>query len=73
MSRISVEMFEGKIDSLYRLVILGAKRASQLSKPEARPMVRSTSRKPTMVALEEVLADKLKPRIGGEEDETYLE
>ncbi|GMU93852.1 MAG: hypothetical protein AMXMBFR4_29100 [Candidatus Hydrogenedentota bacterium] len=73
MSRISVEQFDDKIDSLYRLVILAAKRATQLSKPDARALVPVRSKKPTMTALEEVLAGKVKARIGGGDEEDFLE
>ena len=64
MSNISVEQFEGKIDSLYRLVILAAKRATQISKPDSRPLVPVRSRKPTLV---------VKPRIGEGDEEDFLE
>ena len=73
MSNISVEQFEGKIDSLYRLVILAAKRATQISKPDSRPLAPVRSRKPTLVALEEVLSGKVKPRIGEGDEEDFLE
>jgi DNA-directed RNA polymerase omega subunit len=73
MSNISVEMFEGKIDSLYRLVILAAKRTAQISKPDSRPLVPVRSRKPTLVALEEILSGKVKPRIGDSDEEGFLE
>lgn len=73
MDKLSVEQFEGKIDSLYRLVILAAQRAAQISKPDSRPLVPVRSKKPTIVALEEILEGKVKPRIGGGEDEAILE
>lgn len=72
-SNISVEQFDGKIDSLYRLVILAAKRATQISRPDARPLVPVRSRKPTLVALEEILSGKVKPRIGESDEEGFLE
>ena len=73
MSKISVEQFDDKIDSLYRLVILAARRASQISKPDARPLVPVRSKKPTIVALEEILQGKVTARIGGVDEEEYLE
>lgn len=73
MSNISVEQFDDKIDSLYRLVILAAKRATQISKPDSRPLVPVRSRKPTLVALEEVLSGKVKPRIGEGDEEAFLD
>ena len=60
MANISIEDLEGKADSLYRLVIAAAKRASQLARPDSRPLVNPTSKKPTVVALEEIIADKVK-------------
>jgi DNA-directed RNA polymerase omega subunit len=73
MSKISVEQFDGKIDSLYRLVILAARRASQISRPDTRPLVPVRSKKPTIVALEEILQGKVTARIGGVDEEDYLE
>ena len=73
MSAISVEQFEDKIDSLYRLVILAAKRATQISKPDSRPLVPVRSRKPTLVALEEILNGKVKARIGTGDEEDFIE
>ena len=73
MSNISVEMLEGQIDSLYRLVILAAKRTAQISKPASRPLVPVRSRKPPLVALEEILSGKVKPRIGESDEEGFLE
>lgn len=59
-----------KMDSLYRLVNIAAKRANQISKPETRALVRSDSRKPTIVALEEIMSGKITYRSGegGEDD-----
>lgn len=73
MSTISVEQFDDKIDSLYRLVILAARRASQISKPDSRPLVPVRSKKPTIVALEEILQGKVKARIGGTDEEVFFE
>jgi len=73
MNRISVEQFDDKIDSLYRLVILAARRAAQISKPDTRPLVPVRSKKPTIVALEEILQGKVTARIGGVDEEEYLE
>lgn len=71
MANISIEEFEGKCESLYRLVIAAARRASQLSKPDARPLVTPSSKKTTIVALQEILADKVRVQAGpgnGDED-----
>lgn len=69
----SVDDFAGKIDSLYRLVIVGARRANQISKNEAHSFGGVThGRKSTITALEEILEEKVGFRTG-EEDEDFLE
>lgn len=56
----SVDEFSDKIDSLYRLVIVGARRANQISKSESHGFAGVTrGKKPTVTALEEVLAGRL--------------
>lgn len=70
MANISIEYLEGKADSLYRLVIGAAKRASQLARPDSRPLVSPISKKPPVIALEEIIADKIKVVAGdGSEDD----
>lgn len=71
--RISVEDFEGRIDSLYRLVIVASRRAAQLSKPETRPLVSLTSKKPTVTALQEILAGKVTARTDAEDEIPFEE
>ncbi len=74
MNHLSIDDFqyEGEtIDSLYRLVNLAAKRANQLNRPDARPLVSARSRKPVMMALEEVLDGKVWYRTGSEEEDEY--
>lgn len=73
MEKFSIEDFDDKIDSLYRLVIVAARRASHLAKPDSRPFVARTSRKPTMVALEEVLEDKVTYKTGETDEGNYVE
>lgn len=69
MKHYSLEDFP-EMDSLYRLVNVAARRANQVNKPETRALVPTQSRKPTMVALEEILEGKVGYRRGdGEEDE----
>ncbi|MBI4558342.1 MAG: DNA-directed RNA polymerase subunit omega [Candidatus Hydrogenedentes bacterium] len=70
MERISIEDFDKKVDSLYRLVLLGARRAGQLAKPDSRSLVPAKSKKPTIVALQEILGGKVtyKTGVGDEED-----
>lgn len=69
----SVEDFRDKIDSLYRLVIVAARRAGQVNRPESRPLVSSYSKKPTVIALEEILEGKVGYTIGAQDEEDYLE
>ncbi len=70
----SVDEFAGKIDSLYRLTIVAARRANQITKNESHGFGTVThSKKSTITALEEVLSDKLGYYIGTQEDENYLE
>lgn len=47
------------IDSKYRMILIAAKRARQLQ-GGARPLIHTTSRKPTRVAVEEMRAGVLK-------------
>lgn len=70
----SVDDFSDKIDSLYRLVLVASRRANQISKNESHGFgTVTTSKKPTVTALEEVLDDKLGYYTGDDEDENYLE
>ncbi len=73
MERFSIEDFSGKIDSLYRLVIVASRRAQQLSKPDTRSLVPVRSKKPTLTALEEILNDKVKSRTSKEDEEEFSE
>jgi DNA-directed RNA polymerase omega subunit len=69
-----VDDFSSKVDSLYRLVILSARRANQISKTESHsfgPVARA--KKPIISALEEVLAGKVSYFTSKEEDEGYLD
>jgi DNA-directed RNA polymerase omega subunit len=70
----SVDDFAGKIDSLYRLVIVGARRANQITKNESHGFGSVTqAKKATVTALEEVMQDKVGYDITTEEDEDFLE
>jgi DNA-directed RNA polymerase omega subunit len=59
MSDITIEALEGKCESMYKLVIAAARRAAQISKPESRALVSTEYRKPTLVALEEIIQGKV--------------
>jgi len=69
----SPEDFKDKTDSLYRLVLGAARRAAQLSKPETRPLVHVRSKKPTVIALEEVLEGKVAVSEARTDEEDYFE
>lgn len=69
MSEITIEALEDKCVSMYKLVIAAARRASQVSKPESRPLVATVHRKPTLVALEEIIQGKVIIKSQLEEDE----
>ncbi len=73
MRTLSPEDFKDKIDSMYRLVLVASRRAAQLARPDARPLVRCDSRKPTVIALEEVLQGKVTYRSEADDEEDYLE
>lgn len=68
----SVDDFADKIDSLYRLVIVAARRANQI-KTEAHGFAGSSrARKPTIQALEEILEGKVGYTPSADEEEDYL-
>jgi len=73
MEHYSVEDFEGKADSLYRLVIVASRRARQVNRPETRPLVKTSSKKPTVISLEEIADGKVTYSTGEEDDEGYFE
>jgi len=74
MMKFSTEDFlkRDDIDSLYRLVIAAARRANQVAKPESRPLMSAARiKKPTMIALEEILEGKVK--IVANDEEEFVE
>ena len=72
MRHFSVEDFQGKIDSLYRLVIIASRRAIQINRPDSRFSVASRSKKPTIVALDEVMDGKVSYAKGSGDEEDYI-
>ena len=70
MKHYALEDFTS-MDSLYRLVNVAYRRANQISKPESRVLVPVRSRKPTIVALEEILDGKVSYRTGASEEDEY--
>lgn len=74
MADVSIEHLEEKCDSLYDLVIAAGRRATQLSKPENRPLVVAPhTKKPTVLALEEIMQGKVKVVRKSDEEEEYIE
>jgi len=73
MKTLSPEDFRGVVDSMYRLVLVGARRATQLSKPDARPLIETDSDKPTVIALEEIIQGKVTYRTTSDDEEDYVE
>ena len=66
-----VDDFKDKFDSLYRLVIVTAKRTNQVTKHESHGFgAAARGRKATITALEEVIAGKLTYTTA--EDEVYF-
>jgi len=68
----SEDDFTENFDSLYRLVIVAARRANQIAKNESHTFA-GRSKKSTISALDEVLADKVGYYTSDEEEEHYLE
>ncbi|MFM1919604.1 MAG: polymerase Rpb6 [Candidatus Hydrogenedentota bacterium] len=69
----SVDDFSDKFDSLYRLVIVASRRANQIAKNEAHGFSIVMNRaKPTVQALDEVLAGKVSYTPGDEDNEDFL-
>lgn len=73
MSSISPEDFKGKIDSMYRLVIVASRRAVQVAKPETRALVPVRSKKSTITALEEIINGKVSYRLDAEDEDEFVE
>jgi DNA-directed RNA polymerase omega subunit len=65
-----VDDFADKIDSLYRLVIVGARRSNMISNSQSHGFGGVTyAKKPTIQALEEMLDGKISYRKGDDDDE----
>ena len=59
MKDFSIEDLRGKADSLYRIVIVAARRANQLNKSDSHHLIGGQFRKPTIAALCEIAEGKL--------------
>ena len=74
MRHLALEDFKldgEEMDSLYRLVNIAARRAIQLNRPDARSLLAPVSKKPVILALEEILDGKVWYRIGGADEDEY--
>ncbi len=72
MSPVSIEDVKDKADSLYRLVIIAARRANQIAKADTHWQVAVRSKKPTMAALEEVMDGKMGYAVNTDDEEDLL-
>ncbi len=73
MKDFSVEDLRDKADSLYRLVIVAARRANQLTKTEPHSLIGGRSEKPTIVALREIMEGKLGYATGEDNEADFME
>jgi len=71
MGQTSFEDALARVDTVYRLVTLAAKRAKQLDNGSPA-LVKTTAKKSTLIALEEIAAGKVKYEIMEEEEEVLL-
>lgn len=74
MKHLALEDFqkgETPMDSLYRLVNIAARRAKQINKPESRPLIATSTKKPVMIAIEEILDGKVTYRVGDDDGDEY--
>lgn len=58
MAIVPIEVLMSHVDSMYRLVVVAAKRARQLNAGNF-PLINPKSHKPTYIALEEIAAGKI--------------
>ena len=63
MAQVAIEELLKRCGSVYRLVILAAKRAKEISEG-APPLVETNQRKITSIALEEILQGKVLYKVG---------
>lgn len=72
MKDVTIGQLKDKADSLYRLVILAAKRAKQLRQGE-KPLVECESARPTDIALKEIAEGLVTYRNGVVEKKEVVE
>lgn len=59
MARVTIEDCLDNVDNRFELVLVASKRARQLAKGIAEPMVEVDNDKPTVLALREIAAGKI--------------
>ena len=69
MARVTVEDCLAKVDNRFELVLVAAKRARQLARG-AEATVEWENDKPTVVALRELAANKIDPKVIMQDEET---
>lgn len=67
MAKLSREKLAEKVDSMYRLVLIAAARTKQLRKG-AKRLVKTDTQKLSTIALEEVLAGKVRYEAENQEE-----
>ena len=72
MSRTTFEEALARVDSVFRLVIVASKRAKQLDNGSL-PLLKTESRKSTLIALEEVAEGKVGYQVIEEKEEGLLQ
>lgn len=69
MARVTVEDCLDKVENRFELVLVAAKRARQLSRG-AEATITEEGDKPTVIALRELAANKIDPKIVMQDEET---
>jgi DNA-directed RNA polymerase subunit omega len=69
MARVTVEDCLDKVENRFELVLVAAKRARQLSRG-AEATIAEEGDKPTVIALRELAANKIDPKIIMQDEET---
>ena len=67
MAKMSKDKLHEKVNSVYRLVLIAAGRARQLGRG-SRPLVKTDAKKASTIALEEILAGKVRYEEESEKD-----
>lgn len=63
MKTVPIQELYNKTNSLYKLVILAARRAIELSEGAAKLVETTPEEKPSNIALKEIMADKISYKV----------